>query len=125
MILIFRCILHRLFIRVWEAPVEVRGHRAEARSLLPHFGLLQRVTVQFPIPTWCLTSIHNSNSRALNVLFWPLEASGTHAVHIHTCRQNMQYIFKKKGGKELALESWEVSEGSSVEQKKRQNLEVD
>jgi hypothetical protein len=48
----------------------------------------QMTGVQFPAPTWHLTTICNSSCRGSNALFWPLRTPGTHMAHRYTCRQN-------------------------------------
>lgn len=41
-----------------------------------------------PAPMWWLTAVHNAGSKGSDVLFWPLQTSGTHPVQLHTSRTN-------------------------------------
>lgn len=54
-----------------------------------------QVWLWLPAPTWSLTAICNSSSKALNTL-WPPQAPGVKVVHKHACRQTTCTRFKKK-----------------------------
>jgi hypothetical protein len=46
---------------------------------------LQRIRVQFPPPTWQLTTTGNSSARGSDPFFWPPWAPGIHQyIAVHT-----------------------------------------
>jgi hypothetical protein len=54
-----------------------------AAEMAPFLRVLAKDTwVRFLAPTWLLTSTPNSSSRGSNILFRPLQASVTYAMHI-------------------------------------------
>lgn len=63
--------------------------------------LLQRTEVGFPAFTWWLIIISNSSSRGPDTLFRPLQAPGTHVIHIYKHRQNTHKIKNSKKRKKL------------------------
>lgn len=56
-----------------------------AQQLRVHWLLFQRLWVQFPAPTWQITTIYNSITTGSDALFWSPQASGMHMVHRYTC----------------------------------------
>lgn len=62
-----------------------------------------QVWLWLPAPTWSLTAICNSSSKALNTL-WPPQAPGVKVVHKHACRQTTcTRFFKKSVRKEIGV----------------------
>ena len=59
-----------------------------------HLLLLQKSQILFPASMWWLTSLHDANFKGSDPFLWPLQAPGTHMVHIHICRQNTR-IYKR------------------------------
>lgn len=45
---------------------------------------LPSTQVQFPTPTWQLTTVYNSSPRGSGALVWPLP--GTHVMDRYTCK---------------------------------------
>lgn len=67
---------------------------------LEHWLFFQRNWIQFPAPTWCLTTIYNSSPRGSNSLLWPPVAPGIYILCRHICkqRQNAHMCrWKRKG----------------------------
>lgn len=94
---IFRkdCLILTVYIKVFVKICTRTGELTQPlRSLVP----LAEDQVQFPEPTKWFTIIHNSSPRECDILFWPPRTSGTHVLHIYTCRWNTQctYNLNKK-----------------------------
>lgn len=69
--------------------------------------LFQRIWVQFPAPTYQLTTVYNTNYRGSDTLFWPPEVPGMHMVQRHTCVQKLiTHKIKKNLKRENRLLGW-------------------
>lgn len=64
------------------------------KSWVVIYGLRALVFAVVLRPRQRLTTTCNPNSEGFHTLLWPLQVPGTHMVHTHKCRQNINIHFK-------------------------------